>query len=304
VKIVVRNKIRNESMYRRAVVLSLVSFALVASVLAGVSNSSSAQESSDDRVSALETQVAELEATVAALAGSEEAASEPTEAGGALTSVVTEATSVRATSDGTSTGYLSGTAFDLLPPGNSGELAVVSNGVYDGMSLPLLVRNNTGEALIRVSVAVSVRDASGALLAVGEASDLTPARVESGSYAFGSAYFDFATFPSDATYEFQAVGESPESAFFIGQFDMVIQESSYLGDRIVGTAINEQIEAIQGPIGVDAACFGADGSLLGVAADYAAAETAAPGEAIPFQVTLYNVASCDLYLIGASGYTF
>jgi hypothetical protein len=291
-------------MQRKAVALSLISFLLAAIVLTGVSNTSSAQDSGEDRVSALETQVAELEATVAALAGSEEATSEPTEAGGALTSVVTEATSVPAPSGGSDTGYLSGTAFDLVPPGNSGELAVVANGVYDGMSLPVLVRNNTDEALIRVSVSVSVRDASGALLAVGEASDLTPARVEPGSYAFGSAYFDFASLPSDATFEFQAVGESVESALFIGQFDLLIQESSYLGDRIVGTAINEQSETIQGPIGVDAACFGADGSLLGIANDFAAAETAASGEAIPFQVTLYNVASCDLYLIGASGYNF
>lgn len=273
-------------------------------MLAGASNSSFAQDSGDDRVSALETQVAELEATVAALAGAGEAASEPTAAGGGLSSIVTESTSVPAQSDGTSTGYLSGTAFTLLPPGNSGELAVVANGVYDGMSLPLLVRNNTGEAFVRVSVSVSVRDASGALLAVGEANDLTPARVEPGSYAFGSAYFDFATLPGDATYQFQAVGESAESTYFIGQFDLVIQDSSYLGDRIVGTAINEQSEVIQGPIGVDAACFGADGSLLGVANDYAAAETAASGETIPFQVTLYNIAPCDLFLIGASGFTF
>lgn len=151
---------------------------------------------------------------------------------------------------------------------------------------------------------MSVHDSSGALLAVGGANDLTPARVEPGGYVFGNAYFDFATFPSDVTYDFQASGESADSASFIGIYDLTILESSYLGDRIVGTATNNLDVSLQGPFGVDAACFGADGSLLGIASDFAAVDVADPGAQVPFQITLYNVASCDIYLVGGSGFNF
>ncbi len=290
-------------MLRKTAVLSIVLMIVATLLFAGVPAHSAAQDSTDDRVSALETQVAELEATVAALAGNSDPATETESAPGEgeLPSAGTVADTPQ---DATSAGNLSGNAFEVLPPGNAGELAVVSSGSYDGTSLPLLLRNNTNEALVRVTVAVSVHDASGALLAVGEANDLTPSRVEPGAYVFGNAYFDFATFPSDVTYDFQASGKSAESASFIGIYDLTIQESSYLGDRIVGTAINNLDVTLRGPFGVEAACFGTDGSLLGIASDFAAADVADPGAQVPFQVTLYNVASCDIYLIGSSGYNF
>lgn len=291
-------------MLRKAATFSTVLMFALALLFVSSPGQSIAQDSNDDRISALETQVAELESTVAALAGNSAPAAESVQDDDALAPVATEAAAAEAPQNGANTGNLSGNAFESLPPGNVGEFAVVSSGVYDGTSLPLLLRNNTDEALVRVTVSVSVHDASGALLAVGEANNLTPARAEPGGYVFGNAYFDFATFPSEVTYDFQASGESANSASFIGIYDLTIQESSYLGDRIVGTAVNNLDVTLQGPFGVEAACFGSDGSLLGVASDFAAADVVDPGAEIPFQVTIYNVASCDIYLVGSSGYHF
>lgn len=289
-------------MRARWFIVAMMSLVVTSMMFVGNWGHIEAQSTEDDRLGALETQVAELQATVAALTGEETSSSlAPASTAGPLETAVPAAAAAPSASG---TGNLGGNAFEVLPSGNAGELAVVSYGFYDGMSLPVLLRNTTDGAFVRVSVSVSVRDSAGNLLAVGEVNDVKPARLEPGSYAFGSAYFDFATFPSDATFEFVATGEAADAASFIGQYDLTVQDASYLGDRIVGTAVNDQPMTLQGPFSVDAACFGPDGSLLGIANDYAPAETADSGATVPFQVSLFSVPSCDIFLIGASGWDF
>lgn len=116
-------------MCRKSVPFSVVLLILATLLFAGGSGHSAAQDTTDDRVAALETQVAELEATVAALAGTSGSATETVPEEGTLSETSTEVPTASASQSATDASNLSGNAFDLLPPGNAGELAVVSNGV-------------------------------------------------------------------------------------------------------------------------------------------------------------------------------
>lgn len=272
----------------------------------GVATPSQAQDTTEDRLSSLETRVAGLEARLDPVAASPVpdlamgVATPP--ATPQATPVASVAAAAAASSGGSGQTSIGGSAANLLPPGTAGEVIVVAVGTYDGSRLPLVVRNNTGGEVADVSVSATARDAGGALVASGGDQGFRPNLLRPGELAMGYAYFDGAQLPADAVFEFDAEADAPGGA--LSRLDLVVDEATLIDDRVVGVLSNPHAETLQGPIGITLTCFSTDGILLGFHEGYSDKETAEPGETVPFQVTLQGGTSCPAFLVAGSGYNF
>ena len=199
--------------------------------------------------------------------------------------------------------FVGGNAGGLLPRGTAGELSVVATGVYDGSSLPLVVRNNTDQAVADVTVASTVRGSDGNLLATGGDQGFKPSTIGPGDIAIGYVYFDGAELSADASYEFEVDADTPGDRT-LGRLDLEVAESSLVNDRVVGVLSNPHDEVVSGPIGVYLACFAEVGTLVSFHQGFTDKDEAAPGETVPFQVTMFGDASCPRFAVAASGYNF
>ena len=197
--------------------------------------------------------------------------------------------------------YIGGEGYTLLSPGEPDSLTVVAQGPYDGNILPIIVRNNTSESLYDVGALGIARDASGTLIATGEDQRFEPSTIEPGGLALGYVYLDGVELPSDATYEFELSAETPESGtpYFA---NVVIQEATFLSDRVVGIANNSNEFPVTGPVSIYLACLAADGSIGSFHTSFADKEAADTGEDIPFQVPLYNNEDCSTFVVALGAY--
>lgn len=290
----------------------------------GGSDNAGAQDSTEDRLSALETTVAEQATQVmsvrkrikalenaqktAEARGEESVAESPTEspADDEGESAPPTETSVPAGAAGENTSpYISGNAFELLPPGDVGALKVALTGTYDGNNLPVLVRNNSDRDVRSVEVSATVRSADGKLIGSGGTLlGISPNLVRVGEYAFGYLYFDGIALPSDAVYEFEVSADDASDTQFLSVVDMEIEEAEFLGDRIVGSVKNGTSEPVSGPIGVSGICFDNDGGIIGTVNSYTDKDEVAAGESASFQIDLYGVSDCSNFLVAGSGYDF
>ena len=126
-------------------------------------------------------------------------------------------------------GFVGGNAGPLLEAGAEGELAVVAVGPpVDG--LPVVICNNTGQAVEAVGGEVMVRDA-GTLVGVGALQGVQPFVVEDGGYALAYAYFSGAELPPDAEFEFVLSADPAGTDEITGARDLVVSEVTG-GDRV------------------------------------------------------------------------
>jgi len=292
-------------MKRLVSVFSIVALVVSLVLAASSGTPSSAQTGEQSTIEAQETRISELEKTAAARgqrmnAQRTEIAEFEAELAGESAPTEVAAEQVETGSDSP---YLGGTGLELLPAGAAGEVEVVLQGVYDGSILPIIVRNNSDEAIGRVAVAAAVRSAAGDLVGAGGDQGFNPSRVEPGSYAIGYLYFDGATLPNDATFDFDVSFEEPDGGSF-SSIDMTMVEATFLGDRIVGTLLNEHDEPMSGPINIAVMCLTADCAILDHESGYTDQDNADPGQSIPFQVSFFGGIDCTYFVIAASGYNF
>jgi hypothetical protein len=200
--------------------------------------------------------------------------------------------------------YLSGNAFPLLHHGKKHEISIVGTGVYDGTSIPLIIRNNTGKAVIRIQVTGVARSADGKLLASGGDQGFGPNLVHPGEYAIGYVYFGGAQLPPDATFTFETSSTDATDNKYENIRDLTITEADNVDGRIVGFLQNDYKETVSGPIGVDVMCIGGDGSLLGFFQGFTNKDSAKSGEKVPFQVDTYGQVDCTNFLVTGKGYSF
>jgi hypothetical protein len=131
-----------------------------------ISRPADAQDQTDERLAALETTVAkntkdlssvrkrvraleDAAKTATADASGEAESTVASEEAGATVTPTEEKEQADLPTENTST-TLGGNAVPLLSGGEQGELSVVLSGNYDGNILPLIVRNNTEDAVIRI----------------------------------------------------------------------------------------------------------------------------------------------------------
>lgn len=199
-------------------------------------------------------------------------------------------------------GFVAGTALGILPDGEPGELSVLAIGPYDGNVLPIVVRNNTGADIIRITAVATAKNPAGQVIASGNDQMFNPNLVRAGGVAFGYAYFDGIALPPDTTFEVALQSKLATDDQFENRRDLEIIEASTLEGRVVGTMSNVYDTKLDGPVGVAAVCFDDAGNLLQHLQSFSSAESVAPDETLSFQVDNYQSASCPLFLVAASAW--
>lgn len=196
-----------------------------------------------------------------------------------------------------------------FPTGRAGEVDVVHTGRYDQQAglLPVVVRNNSAEPVIRPSVTGTALDEDGSILGSGEDQTFHPNLLLPDAIGIGYVYFG-GSFPKGTTFDLE-VTATPVSSFdaeFENIRDLVVDEARVVegdfGPRGVGFVSNPYDYSIQGPIDVRFACFDApDNPLAHMPSSFAGKDQAGPGERLSFQVDLFE--PCPVFLVGSSGFT-
>lgn len=202
--------------------------------------------------------------------------------------------------DARASAYIGGNESPPLPVGELGVPSVVAVGSYDGSSLPVVLRNNTHEDVIRMTVSAVVRNADGNMLGTGGDQGFNPNLVRPGEITLGYVYFGGIDLPADATFEFEVDAQPASEARYENIRDLDVMEQSFIADRIVGMLYNSHDEHVSGPVGVYAMCFDDEGVLLRHYHAYTDKEEAAPGDSVPFQVNVRE--SCPIFLVAAYGF--
>jgi len=252
-----------------------------------IARPSSGQDQTEERLSSLETRVTELEAAVVSQGTPESSAAG--EAAAEASTAVAQAT-------------IGGNALDLLPPGEGDAVAVIVSGPLENGKIPLVVRNNTESAVAGVTVKVEARDASGALVAVGETTGgqaLKPYLLHPGEVAIGFASLQ-GDVPLDAVLTY-AVASEPAPGMMGGfNVDLAFDEVTWLSDRIVGVARNPGDQAVGGTY-MNLVCFAPDGTPSR-AEPSTIQEDVAPGGTAPFQIDGGYVTGCERFLVAATAH--
>lgn len=244
-----------------------------------------AQDTSEDRIAALETRMAALETQVAG-------------GGGAATTPEASPVAV-GPSD---MNY--GTALEILPKAEAGKIQVVATGIYDGYSLPVIVHNNSGVDVQDLKINVVARDATNAMVGVGSGgSDATPYMIPNGTYAMATVSFSGAVLPEFAVYESDASGTDASTVdpSYTYYHDLVINEANMLAGSFIGVLTNPtELALTYGTIAV--ACLDAQGVITGYTTGSTNVSALPPGKQVPFQVTFYTPpTSCEYYIAASYG---
>lgn len=204
--------------------------------------------------------------------------------------------------DAQASSFIKGNGTPQFPDGEAGMISVVKVGKYDGR-LPVIIRNNTTSAVIRVEVSAVASDKDGKMLASGSDQGFKPNLVKPGEITMGYVYFDSAELPEDAKFEFETSAEDSEGDFatFENIRDLEVVDFSQVSNRAVGYLRNQYDEEVVGPISVVAYCFNDKNELLGMFSDFTDKDNAAPGDTIPYQIDLGK--ECPIFLIAGSGYS-
>jgi hypothetical protein len=197
-------------------------------------------------------------------------------------------------------GFIAGNAFSLLDQGEAGELTVVAVGPYDGLELPIVIHNNTGEDVENVQVEAIVR-AGGELVTSGGAQGIQPYMVEKGGFAIGYVYFSGADIPDDAEFEFNLDADPVGTNEFKSNRDLIVAEVNGGEDGVVGTLANPHDETIVKFLILALACFDESGRLLDYISETASNDELKPGETRAFAIS--NVEACPIFLVAGYGFT-
>jgi len=203
--------------------------------------------------------------------------------------------------------FVIGNASPKLPAGTSGVVALVARAAKldSSNSLGIVVRNNTSEAVERITASGTIEDSAGNLIGSGSDQGLSPNHVEPGEIAFGYIYFgDLSKLPSGAKIDIQ-LGSTPASD---NTFENIrdlkgVRASQVKGSyslNIVGQLINQYADPVTGPIGVDAACFDTSGHILYWGRGFATPDTLSPNQKASYTISLSG--TCPVYLVSGSGY--
>ena len=149
-----------------------------------------------------------------------------------------------------------------IPPGEPGVISIVLVGPPTDLGqLPVVVRNNTAEAVGSVEVNVIARDSAGGLVATGSDSGFWPAPLQPGQWAFGLLTFDAYRLAGGEQFEFTTASRGVEYA--LGNAYTVVEAAIQPGTggetRVIGILQNDSDET-SGMGRLLIACF--EGPLL------------------------------------------
>ncbi len=196
--------------------------------------------------------------------------------------------------------YVEGTP--TFPAGKPGAVDIVAVGDPDSSSVPIVVRNNTDDAIELGDVVGVARDAQGKLAMTGEISDTVPFIVQPGQIAIGDVNFGD-DIPAGLTFEFEAESNPVEKSSFSRQ-DIDVQEAVLKDDEVIGIVRNPTGSSLNGPFAVVVMCFDDAGEISMASGGYAAKDTLGPDATSPFSITLYGDGPCDSFIVGSTGWAY
>ena len=213
--------------------------------------------------------------------------------------------------------FVAGNASPPLAPGEPKKATVIAVGTtisYGSISgsIPVVVRNNSCKALMRVTVSATARDAAGQLIGAGADQGIEPTRLAPGEVGFGNLYFDGdPTFPPDVRYEFKVTGHASKGPEDTGDQPPVaitkhkfnIQSGHDTSTvTVIATVQNKSKAKITGPIRVTLVCFNKAGQPVAEAVDFVEADVLKPGASAPLNISLSGVDACPIHLMAGSGF--
>jgi hypothetical protein len=275
-------------MGRRYLVGIILAAGLVVAFRSGVVGQDAGPEAT---IAALQTQVADLQLQVKSLTTPTVGSGSAPSSNGATTEQVSP--------------FVIGTAFSLIPQGDDGKVSVVAVGSYtrfDGtLTLPVMIRNNTGADVQQVSVAATARDTAGTLLASGQDRNLSPYRVPTGEVAFGYVDFDGIELPVDTEFELTVQSIPVQEVTTVGILDLEMGEVSAVDGRIVGQVRNTTDRSLSSTA-ARIACLSENGTLNGVLYTGLDPDRVEPGQTATFQVPLDEDQPCPQFLAASTGF--
>jgi hypothetical protein len=187
-----------------------------------------------------------------------------------------------------------------IPVGQPDVVAIVMQGdINEFGSIPMIVRNNTGETVSGVSVSGTARDSAGTLVGTGQSLSFDPETLEAGDWSMGRFGFDVDSLSGDETFEFTVdFNEGPPS--FMADVELTVVEVNLIEDRIVGTVSNPSTSESSGLSSVTVACF-VDGQLVDVRDGFTDVDEIAPGATASFTVDLFST-PCENFAMSAAGF--
>lgn len=201
--------------------------------------------------------------------------------------------------------FLFGNRSPRLAAGKPGRLSVVAQATHldSSGSLPIVIRNNTPDVIVRPKAAASIRGSDGKLIASGEDQGFHPNVVRPGEITIGYVYFENGKLPPGSTVEFQLDGTPQDQDEYENIRDVVISEVNFTGRSFVGKLRNPYQERVTGPTDVEVTCFNSSGVPIAQYSDFAAPENLPVGGTSSFSISLYDAPSCPIYILGASGFS-
>lgn len=198
---------------------------------------------------------------------------------------------------------LAGNAQPTYKLGDPNMLAMLDQGpaVNDQSgtaSMPIAIRNNTGQAVAHVDIAATA-SVAGKIVATGDSVDTSPSQIQPGQVALVDISFQTKV-PKGATFTYTSE-MLPANMSSGNTGNLKVTQANLVGGSIVGSAVNDNTAAITGPYAVSVYCF-AGGKLASVHGDYGSVSANLPhGGSTPFSVNLFGT-PCAQYEVGVSGF--
>ena len=194
-----------------------------------------------------------------------------------------------------------------IPAGEPGKLSVVltgppspPHGIGTIVSVPVVVRNNTGDTLMKVKVEGKVIDAGGKWVSGCDSpiDGIRPESVKPGESAIG--LMSCWSMPDGGTItDLTATGDT--SCSYICHRDVKIADAAFVPDQatVTGNVLNDTGQAI-GLVKVTVVCF-QDGEPTAVSGRYSPSLEIPAGASVPFTVAIDNTDTCPTVAAAAAG---
>lgn len=204
---------------------------------------------------------------------------------------------------------IAGTALDLLPDINSDTVEVIAHGEIDQIgNLPVVVRNNSDDPAIAISVKADIRDANGSLAGVSESNSLIdsmPYHLEPGDVALVTLTIQ-GQMPANPSFAFSVTVGDPDdivtSAMGENIIDVRFGEVTWLTDRIVGEVVNPS-DRVLSSIALTAFCFDENGTPTNATTEPVMEQIQAE-QSTTFQLSgVFNsLVDCEQFLVTGFGF--
>ena len=202
--------------------------------------------------------------------------------------------------------FLAGNVHPQFPAGVAGQVSVVYQAPIfaqqNGTVVPIVLDNNSSNAVAHVDIGGTAKDASGKIVGSGDSQGTSPSEIKPGQWALAFIYFQSGDNLSPSDRLSFNVKTSPADRSPYNTAAVQVTQANVSGSSITGGVQNTTGKVVIGPISVDAYCFDASGHLVYEQGTFTSGSgDLAPNATDSFQINLYDQ-QCPSFLVGASGF--